>query len=197
MLYKRNSTAELQNTLPFGETRTSYEITDLDGTLFTPTIHANVTGFFRSDEEWTSYRRSYFSVTASYSLSADTNSKILFLRLLSHSTPATILSFALCVGAVDSEYGNEIGILQYTSKTEKGRIAPPPTMTELFPRPLLDMDSLQATSSEQCSSGNDSEDKRLELFNYQGQSVAFFDRMKFKKATANKGKRREAQQYFR
>ncbi|KAL8907189.1 MAG: hypothetical protein Q9207_001555 [Kuettlingeria erythrocarpa] len=196
-----------QNSVPpFEPTRMwAHKVLAANGSTLQVDLQAKIDkGFFKADQDWTCYRRNYFAVQCSYTLKPySPKLEPLSLRKTARDTSSpTIRSFAICISArIDSEEGKLIDLVQHTPKRDKGPTGRPEKI-KLHPltssnafgilpehgggvdtRPGLaaDYESAYAPSS---PAGQ------------QSQTVATFDRIQFKNATANNGKRRAAQQYF-
>ena len=185
---------------PFEETKPFYSICDASGTPIHPEIQAKIDkGFFKSEENWTCYRRNYFSVACCYSLKPDVDplSEPLFLSR-NNANREQIRSFSICITAkVDGEDGKQIDLVQHTPKRDKGPMCQP-EMTDLLPHPSGNFGMFPGTASGFSSGSQLSPDFEQAQYagSAQSQNIATFERIQFKKATANNGKRRAAQQYF-
>lgn len=187
---------------PLGDTQFLHQLTSADGHLVRPDIHARVDkGFFLSDRDWTCYRRNYFSVVCSYSLLPTTYSLPLYLRRTTGSAPEHVLAFAMCISAVvDAPGGKVVDLVQHTPKRDKGP-QHKPNRIKLSPQPAGGMafaasgsSPVQQTHSPQP--GSIDHEYSFPQQTQQQQYIAVFDRIQFKSATANNGKRRAAQQYY-
>lgn len=181
---------------PFDPTKVFCPVTDAGGTLIHVDIQAKIDkGFFKADTDWTCYRRNYFSVLCCYILKPDVDfsSQQLFLNRCSRER---IQSFSiLIIAKVDGEDGKSVELVQHTPKRDKGPMTAP-ELTELAPHPSGSQTGYPASSSFGPSAAMNSDFENFSSTAPQNQSVAAFDRIQFKKATANNGKRRAAQQYF-
>ncbi|CAO3653328.1 unnamed protein product [Mucor fragilis] len=146
-------------------------------------------GFFVAQSHWTCYRRNYFQVTASLTIPGHSDKTYYALQLESPSSATEsrpIQQFFLRLKAYTSnsshlpEPSNEsssntkatvrpVALTQMTPKRDKGPQREPPTI------PITPSDSVF---------GNE-------------QVCVTFERLQFRVATANNGKRRASQQYFR
>ena len=154
-------------------------------------------GFFKADDDWTCYRRNYFAVACSFSLKPAMNSKVDPIYLHRSGHMERISNFAMSIAArVDSEDGKVVELVQHTPKRDKGPMGPP-DKTVLVPYSGNTAgfgDSPGSMSpSHQLSTGYDGYGSPTAQ---SAANVANFDRIQFKNATANNGKRRAAQQYF-
>ena len=189
-----------QSVPPFGDTRLLQTLQDVRGTPITPTIQAKVDkGFFKADQDWTCYRRNYFSVACSYSLNPETDPATAPVFLNRSGSPEQVQAMGMCITAkIDGEDGKTIELVQHTPKRDKGPMGVPEIM-ELSPHPTGNLGFFSATTSGVTPNSQPAADFDASNFgtnSQQGLSVANFDRIQFKKATANNGKRRAAQQYF-
>lgn len=190
---------------PLGETQQLQHLSSADGHPVRPEIHARVDkGFFLSDRDWTCYRRNYFSVICSYSLLPASLSLPLYLRRTPSSQREHILSFAMCISAVvDAPGGKTVELVQHTPKRDKGP-QHKPSKIKLSPQPAGGMYAGTSSSPVIQQQGHPSQQGLDHEYTFpqqtqqqqQHQHIAVFDRIQFKSATANNGKRRAAQQYY-
>lgn len=192
--------------VPFENTKTLHTITDAKGNSVQPELQAQIDkGFFKADQDWTCYRRNYFSVACSYILKPNpyvsTSEPLYVHRASAGPAPDQIMSLAVCIVArVDGEDGKIIEIVQHTPKRDRAPTSHP-QKTRLVPHPTgslgLYPGATGALSGSQPSSEYDPVYPASSTTQQQQpQSIANFDRLQFKTATANNGKRRAAQQYF-
>ena len=188
-----------QNVPPFEPTRVLHSLIDLRRTPITPTIQAKVDkGFFKADQDWTCYRRNYFSVACSYSLSPETeaNSGELYLHRSNVLPSEPIEALGVCISAkADGDEGKPIELVQHTPKRDKGPMDIP-QIQELSPHLSGNLGVFQPTNTAVNPTSQGLPEFEPSFPGQQGVNVATFDRIQFKKATANNGKRRAAQQYF-
>lgn len=161
-------------------------------------IHGTIDkGFFLSEGEWTCYRRNYFSCICSYVLSP--NIPGLAMQFTPTGSPNTfdVYDFAMTISAVVAESDTHtIELVQHTPKRDKGPISRPERV-KLNPK-----QPTQATHP--LGGGLYAENHRLGGGGYGDYSQPqgghptehTFERIQFKQATANNGKRRAAQQYY-
>lgn len=134
-------------------------------------------GFFRADQDWTCYRRNYFQVSATFDIH-DMNYLIqgpevpCLLRKPETRELLQVDYFSIGIGARVTSNDKKIELVQHTPKRDKG-----PQITP-GPRPVRAGGNLHLAS---VGSNN---------------SIVTFERLQFKTATANNGKRRAAQQYY-
>ncbi|KAI8138708.1 hypothetical protein BJV82DRAFT_286803 [Fennellomyces sp. T-0311] len=151
-------------------------------------------GFFIADNDWTCYRRNYFQVSATFSLHGfplyyhshdqhDPELGCLVRDTEGDEQLHPVNRFMIGISAHVADEDKKITLIQHTAKRDKG----PQTQPESKPiRPggdLALLSNMQAASSSTTSPVID-------------QTIATFERIQFKSATANNGKRRAAQQYY-
>ncbi len=154
-------------------------------------------GFFLADNEWTCYRRNYFSCICSYTLSPAANFGTQSTQFLPKGAtqPYTVYAFAMSISAVVADNDNHaIELVQHTPKRDKGPIAKPDKV-RLLPKPaqalhhplgnLYSQDQTSRTYEQGYGPGQGSHP-----------TEHAFERIQFKQATANNGKRRAAQQFY-
>ncbi|KAF9138087.1 hypothetical protein BGX30_009594 [Mortierella sp. GBA39] len=129
-------------------------------------------GFFLASNDWTCYRRNYFQLSASFGiqgLDSSVHSEVPCL-LERNGDLLAVRSFLVCIGAQIQNGEKVIELVQHTPKRDKG--------PQITPRPT------------HIRAGGDLN------ANSPGSYVITFERVQFKTATANNGKRRAAQQYY-
>ena len=177
---------------PMGSTHVLCSLYSADGVLVEPEIHGRVEkGFFLADRDWTCYRRNYFTVVCSYSLKPATHSLPFYLKRSPAAQAENVLAFAMCISAVvDAPGGKAVELVQHTPKRDKGP-QHKPSKVKLAPQPIgglaFNPGHVQSTQANEFSPFPQQT---------QQQNVASFERIQFKSATANNGKRRAAQQYY-
>ncbi|EFX05204.1 ndt80-like DNA-binding family protein [Grosmannia clavigera kw1407] len=154
-------------------------------------------GFFLADNEWTCYRRNYFSCICSFSLSPHYPSAA--MTFVENGTGRThnVHGFAMSISAIVSDNESHIiELVQHTPKRDKGPTARP-DKTRLKAKPL------QASHHSMSLYGTDSGMPVANRYDhgYGPPQSAYptehtYERIQFKQATANNGKRRAAQQYY-
>ncbi|ORX93400.1 p53-like transcription factor, partial [Basidiobolus meristosporus CBS 931.73] len=132
-------------------------------------------GFFLADSDWTCYRRNYFQVSGAFTLIG------LNHPLTNPECPCLIevdaahhgiINFHLGIFAQVSNNDKRITLIQHTPKRDKGpQIVP--TAKPVQPGGNVHLSSIGSS-----------------------QTIVTFERIQFKTATANNGKRRSAQQYY-
>jgi meiosis-specific transcription factor NDT80 len=158
-------------------------------------------GFFiASDGEWTCYRRNYFTCVCSYSLSPQFSDFSLQFTPLNSVQPLQAYGFAMSIAAVVADNDSHgIDLVQHTPKRDKGPTGKPEKIP-LGPKPGhaghhplgVYGDGSTVPSSRMFSDGFGGPQGN-------GQAIATehtFERIQFKQATQNNGKRRAAQQYY-
>ena len=189
-----------QNVPPFEKTKIIHSIFNGKGSEVRAELQAKIDkGFFKADQDWTCYRRNYFSVAVYYTLQppCDPAAEPLFLRRASASAPERIQALAVCITArVNGEEGKIIELVQHTPKRDKGPTSAPDKV-KLLPHVTKGLGYSETTSS--LSPGSQLSPDYEGVYaptREQNPRLANFDRIQFKNATANNGKRRAAQQYF-
>ena len=165
-----------------------------DGQAVRPDIHGKIDkGFFMADNDWTCYRRNYFQLSCSYSLNPMVAPAT--LHLVQSGSSQQIHGFSMSIGAVvDGHDGKAIELVQHTPKRDKGPQMTPDRVP-LAPRPH------PAVGMYSSGAGDGPGSRSMYDQNYSGNAnqqatEATFERIQFKQATANNGKRRAAQQYY-
>jgi hypothetical protein len=120
---------------PLEATEVLHQLQSSDGQFIKPEIFGKIDkGFFMADNDWTCYRRNYFSLNCSYTLHpAIPNGN---LHLVQHGgATAQIHGFALSIAAVvDGRDGKSIELVQHTPKRDKGP-QDKPARIPVAPRP--------------------------------------------------------------
>ncbi|TVY51307.1 Meiosis-specific transcription factor NDT80 [Lachnellula cervina] len=182
---------------PLNATEMIYEIQTGDGQNLRPEIFGRIDkGFFQADGDWTCYRRNYFSLNCSYTLQPALPTGTIFLAQNGHKG-YQVYAFSMSIAAVvDGRDGKSIELVQHTPKRDKGPQEKPGRVT-LAPRPPpshgMYADGGLGSSSR---GGSLYENPAFGQNPNQPQIEATFERIQFKNATANNGKRRAAQQYY-
>lgn len=181
---------------PLNPTETIYDIQTGDGQTLRPEIFGRIDkGFFMADNDWTCYRRNYFSLNCSYTIQPAIPTGNIYLSQNGGQKGYQVYAFAMSIAAVvDGRDGKSIELVQHTPKRDKGPQEKPARIT-LAPRP--------PASHGMYGDGGLASSARG-LYDAQGfgqnpnqpQVEATFERIQFKNATANNGKRRAAQQYY-
>lgn len=141
-------------------------------------LHAKMDrGFFRADQDWACYRRNYFQVSSTFDIHGiDYLLHCPEVPCLLQKSAQEILQveyFSIGISAcVSGNADKKIELVQHTPKRDKG--------PQMVPKPL----PVRAGGNLHLASFGSSP------------SIVTFERMQFKTATANNGKRRAAQQYY-
>lgn len=156
-------------------------------------------GFFLSDNEWTCYRRNYFNCVCSFSLSPHFPSTPIQFTPSNSSQIYQVYGFAMTISAVVSDNeSHSIELVQHTPKRDKGPVMKPDKIRLGAKQP-------QTTHHHHVGMFNDPMGSARAIYgdNFAPQSGAqsypteyTFERIQFKQATQNNGKRRAAQQYY-
>ncbi|ORZ09899.1 hypothetical protein BCR42DRAFT_423288 [Absidia repens] len=133
-------------------------------------------GFFLADNDWTCYRRNYFQVSSTFGIHGinhyyGEHELQCFVQTARHGLQP-VSRFVLGISARVSNSDKHIDLVQHTPKRDKGPQMTPVAKT-IAPGGNLSLSSVGNT-----------------------QNIATFERIQFKTATANNGKRRAAQQYY-
>jgi meiosis-specific transcription factor NDT80 len=144
--------------------------------------------------DWTCYRRNYFSLNCSYTLTPQIPTGSLHIIQHSERSPQ-VFGFAVSIAAVvDGRDGKSIELVQHTPKRGKGP-QEKPARIPLQPRPPPPHGMYGGDSRLGGSRGLYDTQSFGQNPN-QPATEATFERIQFKNATANNGKRRAAQQYY-
>ncbi|SAL99687.1 hypothetical protein [Absidia glauca] len=174
---KRRESDYTSDTPTFGMTKYNGNIYATDkSTVLDVHIQSKVDrGFFLADNDWTCYRRNYFQVSSSFSLQGVVvlyDGQGLPCLVQDQDVLHEVDQFYLGITARLSDCDKQILLIQHTAKRDKG----PQNTPE--PRPIRPGGNLSFSSVGA------------------NQSIVTFERIQFKSATANNGKRRAAQQYY-
>jgi meiosis-specific transcription factor NDT80 len=182
-----------QNIPPLGSVHTlgTLSYPDTPGSKISVDINGCIDkGFFVAENEWTCYRRNYFSCICSFSLSPYYHNQPMQFVPTESPTPYAVSGFAMSISAAVAENDEHaIDLVQHTPKRDKGPTTKPDKV-RLSPRPAQPPHhSLGMYPDSRFENG------------YGQQNSSFpteytFERIQFKQATANNGKRRAAQQYY-
>lgn len=178
---------------PLHNTEVIHQLQTSDGQIIRPEIFGKIDkGFFMADNDWTCYRRNYFSLNCSYTLHPTIPTGNIHLCQHGGSSPQ-VYAFALSIAAVvDGPDGKAIELVQHTPKRDKGPQDKPGRIT-LAPR---QPPSLGMYGGDNGSGRSLYGDQNFGTNPGQPPTEATFERIQFKNATANNGKRRAAQQYY-
>lgn len=162
----------------FSQTKQHHNVYSMDRTTsYKLTVKSKVDrGFFLADNDWTCYRRNYFQISSAFTITTSTGHTV-----NEAETPClvevdnqfhTCTQFLLGITARVSNSDKKIELVQHTPKRDKGPQSVP------TPKPIRPGGNLSLSSV-----GSNS-------------NIVTFERIQFKTATANNGKRRAAQQYY-
>eukprot|EP00834_Sanchytrium_tribonematis_P003891 NODE_168_length_14557_cov_0.729008.p5 type:complete len:417 gc:universal NODE_168_length_14557_cov_0.729008:4442-3192(-) len=132
-------------------------------------------GFFLANNYWTCYRRNYFQMSSTLQLLLDSTSldSIQHTTVLINKKHCKVIDFSIGIIAKSSTNDRNIDLVQHTAKRDKGpQVTPKPKKVKIGGS-LSNTNSLTDT-----------------------QSIVSYERIQFKSATANNGKRRAQQQFF-
>lgn len=155
---------------------------------------------FYTEGAWTCYRRNYMSCTCSYSLSPSYPGANLQFTLAGESQPFAVYGLSVCISAMvaDSEHHN-VELKLHTPKRDKGPRFDPEKVP-LAPKPVVGQQSLGFYSDGSIAGGGSMyHDAFGNVAGPQGQALQTehtYERIQFRSATQNNGKRRAAQQFF-
>lgn len=160
-------------------------------------------GFFQAEGEWTCYRRNYFSCVCHYTLTPYfPGVPVDFTPSSSRAPAATVHGFAMCISAVVADNDQHaIELVQHTAKRDKGPTKTPPRIP-LMAKPDTGVHShvgMYGTNAAMGHSNSSHYPDGWVVSDTSGnspQTECTFERIQFKQATQNNGKRRAAQQYY-
>ncbi|ORZ01720.1 hypothetical protein BCR43DRAFT_433135, partial [Syncephalastrum racemosum] len=163
----------------FSSTKQHEDLFSLDQTnSYQVQLHAKMDrGFFRAEQDWACYRRNYFQVSTTFDVHGVNyllqGPEVPCLIRRSDQELHQVDYFSIGVSAcVSSSPDKKIELIQHTPKRDKG--------PQMVPKPL----PVRAGGNLHLASVGSSH------------HIVTFERMQFKTATANNGKRRAAQQYY-
>ncbi|KIW05940.1 hypothetical protein, variant [Verruconis gallopava] len=212
-------------TPPFSSQETFYELYSgaSQSEVVKPHIEAKIEkGFFlSSDSCWTCYRRNYFAVQCSYTLTPHLSNQPHVLMYNGEQKQVQAMAMALSA-RVDGTGGKVIELVQHTPKRDKGpqnsikitKLCPTPPGGKLghlphadphphygmfgigssghIPAPYFPLQSQPDPDMQQSDPSNPHSNMPTTPTAHQHT----FERIQFKSATANNGKRRAQQQYY-
>ncbi|CAK7235194.1 meiosis-specific transcription factor ndt80 [Sporothrix bragantina] len=153
-------------------------------------------GFFLSEKEWTCYRRNYFSCICSFGVTPHYPASGMIFQQ-SNGTRNSVHSFSMSISAVVSDNENHaIELVQHTPKRDKGPTARPEKVHLIAkpPQPAHHNMGLYSTDGGISVGGRYDQSYGPPQAGHPTEHT--FERIQFKQATANNGKRRAAQQYY-
>ncbi|CAK7267155.1 meiosis-specific transcription factor ndt80 [Sporothrix epigloea] len=153
-------------------------------------------GFFLSEKEWTCYRRNYFSCICSFAVSPHyPASGMLFQQ--NNGTRSSVHGFSMTISAVVSDNENHvIELVQHTPKRDKGPTARPEKVHLIAKSPQQAHHNMSMYGADGGISIGGRYDHSYGPPQAGHPTEHTFERIQFKQATANNGKRRAAQQYY-
>lgn len=159
--------------------------------------------FLSCDQEWTCYRRNYLACVCSYTLSPlyYPNVPIQFTPSSAAAQTFQVYGFAMCISAVVAENEQQhIELVQHTPKRDKGPISKP-SKVPMAPKtgssshhgmnPYGDGPAMPGARGLYSDGLGGPQSAAQQL-----PAEHTFERIQFKNATLNNGKRRAAQQYY-
>lgn len=164
-------------------------------------------GFFQADGEWTCYRRNYFSCVCHYTISPYYPGVPIDFApgpLNARGQASTVQGFAMSItAAVADNDQHAIDLVQHTPKRDKGPTTAPPRVP-LMAKPDTGSHGHMGMypSTTGMAHGGVANPHYpdgwvpAEPASNSPQTECTFERIQFKQATQNNGKRRAAQQYY-
>lgn len=201
---------QTQNMPPLMEMRMlgALYYSDAPSSQVKPEINGTIDkGFFLAENEWTCYRRNYFSCICSFQLPSPTHPQAtLHFTPTGSSQTYQVAGWAMCISAVVADNDTHtIELVQHTPKRDKGPIAPPDKIRLNPKTPQASHHPLGHYAGAEMGIPGSSRAYEQSLYSQPLQHPALhaslptehtFERIQFKQATANNGKRRAAQQYY-
>ncbi|KAJ3181063.1 hypothetical protein HDU85_003768 [Gaertneriomyces sp. JEL0708] len=162
-------------------------------------------GFFLADTDWTCYRRNYFSLSVRFTcMDADGKTVEMPCCVNVNGEYRTVTRWLVGVRARSSNAGRAVDIVQHTAKRDKGPQYPP-SMKIIEASPSQPHQPGSDANSRTSPVGSDQTETSLATHSEAALRASpaiapdtfsvHYDRLQFKSATANNGKRRAAQQY--
>ncbi|KAH8804941.1 NDT80/PhoG like DNA-binding family protein-like protein [Xylogone sp. PMI_703] len=185
--------SQVEGSPPLNPTEQIHQLQTSDGQVVRPEIFGKIDkGFFLADNDWTCYRRNYFALNCSFTLHPAVQNNVSVFLMQNHGS-VQVHGWALSIAAVvDGIDGKPIDLVQHTPKRDKGPQDKPPRVP-VQPRPHQ---HLYAGDNGLGSGPRGLYDQGFGTAPNQPLLEATFERIQFKCATANNGKRRAAQQYY-
>ena len=189
-----------------------------DDELVTPDIQASIEkNVFLQDEHWTCYRRNYITVSCHYTLAGCSPESTIYLDHHNDSSipRVQVQAFGVCLSATqDRPGGKTVGLIGHTAKRDRGPqlevtiVKLPPASPNVHPD--SSMSHFQSSNpgphlplqNDRSSSGRDENGNPIRpssSANHPSQPLNThyqFERIQFKQATANNGRRRATQQFY-
>ncbi|KKY20948.1 putative ndt80 like dna-binding family protein [Phaeomoniella chlamydospora] len=200
----------------FSGTSSLCTVFDSRDQVVTPQIHAKMPkGFFPKpnsydgQQAWICYRRNYFSVQVSFALDPPSRDR-LYVRPNGPGTHAELIKgFAVAIAgkvqaSSDGQLGEDRELVQHTAKRDKSKQKNPGKVL-LSPLHMSRRNALSLTTSMAHAPFGGPTILASTPYSWDHQYIApeasaptshTFERIQFKRATANNGKRRAQQQYY-
>jgi meiosis-specific transcription factor NDT80 len=180
---------------PLNPTELVLQLQTTDGTPVRAEILGKVDkGFFMADNDWTCYRRNYFQLSCSFTVHPFLPPSN--LQVMYNGSPHQVHGFSMSIAAVvDGRDGRAIDLVQHTPKRDKGPQVKPERVT-LAARPHPTQQPYGPGGSENSMSQRSMYDHAYHQNSGQPGIEYTYERIQFKCATANNGRRRAAQQYY-
>ncbi|KAH7328247.1 hypothetical protein B0I35DRAFT_12688 [Stachybotrys elegans] len=156
-------------------------------------------GFFMADGQWTCYRRNYFNCVCSFSLNPHCPGSLIQYSPPNSNQSLQVHGFSMSISAVVSDNDQQnIELVQHTPKRDKGPTAKPDRVP-LEPKQGVGHHHMNLYGDSAAVGGP--RGMYSDAYGGQGAGQAAatehtFERIQFKQATQNNGKRRAAQQYY-
>lgn len=196
---------DLQPPIPFADLQNICDVL-CDGRIVEVSIDAEIDNknFFRVDDVWTCYRRNYLAVTCSYSLDPSCEGKHIFLQDPRLKKPRAISAFAMTIAAtLDRAQGKKVELIRHTAKRDKAPqleiklVKLPPNPPQSAARAGAFHSTAQAHSPILPLQRLPNDPSFYDILSAPQQECKHsFDRIQYKVATQNNGRRRSAQQFY-
>ncbi|KAI1774757.1 hypothetical protein F4818DRAFT_72180 [Hypoxylon cercidicola] len=161
-------------------------------------IHGTIDkGFFRSEGDWTCYRRNYFSCVCAFSLSPYYPNAVMQYVPNGSLESYQVFGFSMSISAVVSgSESRSIGLLQHTPQKDKGPVQRPEKV-RLTPKPSTRPSTEPPHSPTVYKEYDAMASGATEIYVEHSYPMEHaFERIQFTQATANNGKRWAARQYY-
>ncbi|KAL9047774.1 MAG: hypothetical protein Q9162_007954, partial [Coniocarpon cinnabarinum] len=186
--------------MPFPELKIIHELKsgEPNGKKVTPHIEAQMDkNLMWVDGQWTCYRRNYITIAVHYTLDPNIEHQYLYIDPEDGRGSRLVQALGVRLAAtMDEERGKHIGLIQHTAKRDRGpqkdvEIAKLPPVHPSSPMPPYH--STCATNGPVLPLQNDNDPQNTQIG---PQALHTFERIQFKQATANNGRRRAQQQFY-
>ena len=198
-LASRDTAANAVPPLEAAEMKGDLHLGDGTGTVIKPNLTGHIDkGFFQADNDWTCYRRNYFSCICSFTLSPHPQNSPVYFTPQKSSNQLQVYGYAMTITAVVSDNdAHTIELVQHTPKRDKGPTHNPEKV-------LMGPKAVGSGHQQALSMYADPAHGRASYADMYCSTVSStspptehtFERIQFKQATQNNGKRRAAQQYY-